>query len=188
MEKDELFELLISWLTLSVAFAWDLNPYKFIHLFLMTSIAVGTAFIFHEMAHRYVARRFGYPARFIMWKEGLLFALLLAVLTNGRFVFAAPGAVYVFGHPREKENGLISLAGPLTNLIIAYLFLFLAFFTPKAFLPIIMTTAWVNAFIGFFNMWPIFPLDGSKVLPWNPVVYSLVLLAFLPLLFVFPFM
>ena len=185
MERDELIELIISWITISVAFAWNVNPYTFLSSLPFYLLAVGTAFIFHELAHRYVANHFGYPARYIMWKEGLLFAILLAILTNGRFVFAAPGAVYVFGHPREEENAYISLAGPLTNLVLAYLFFFLALsFSPHSTLyTLLLALAKVNAFIGFFNMMPIFPLDGSKVLPWNPVVYFLVFAFFVPLVF-----
>ncbi len=185
MERDELVELLISWITLSIAFAWNVNPLIFFYALPFYLVAVGTAFILHEMAHRYMANRFGHPARYVMWREGLIFALLLAILTNGRFVFAAPGAVYVFGHPREEENGMISLAGPLANLVVAYLFFFLALtFPPSSDLfAFLLSVAKVNAFIGFFNMMPVFPLDGSKVLPWNPAAYFVVLALLSPLVF-----
>jgi len=178
-------ELIISWLTLSVAFAWNLNPTLFFYSLPFYLLAVGTAFVLHELAHRVVANHFGYPARYVMWKEGLLLALGLAILTNGRFVFAAPGAVYIFGHPREDENALISLAGPFTNLVIAYLFFFLALSLPpsSSLFALLLSLAKVNAFIGFFNMMPIYPLDGSKILPWNPFVYFVTLLLFTPLVF-----
>ncbi len=180
-----MLQLAISWLTLSIAFAWDINPAHFLYSLPFYLIAVGTAFIFHELAHRYVATKLGYPARFIMWKEGLIFAILLAMLTNGRFVFAAPGAVYIFGHPRLRENGMISLAGPLANLFVAYLFYLLAFLYSPTSLPyvLLLSVAKVNAFIGFFNMLRIFPLDGSKILPWSPLAYFLVMIGFVPLLF-----
>jgi Zn-dependent protease len=53
--------------------------------------------------------------------------------------------------------GKIALAGPLTNIILAYLFLFFNFDFLKT----------VNAWIAFFNLLPIPPLDGSKVLHWK---------------------
>jgi Zn-dependent protease len=180
VDRQELLELTISWLTISIAFAWDMDPYSFTHNLPFYLVAVGTAFIFHELAHRYVAHRFGYPARYIMWKEGLFFALLLSILTNGRFVFAAPGAVYIFGHPRPRENAYISAAGPTANLLVALFtcaFLFLA--SPvKGMAIFLQGLAWVNLFIGVFNLLPIYPLDGSKVLPYEPFLYVVLLILF----------
>ena len=180
MDRSELFELIISWLTISIAFAWDMNPYTFFYHLPFYLVAVGTAFIFHELAHRYVAHRFGYPARYIMWKEGLIFALLLAILTNGRFVFAAPGAVYIFGHPRPKENAYISAAGPTANLIIALLICSLLLLAQpmKGVATLLHGLAWVNLFIGIFNLFPIYPLDGSKILPYSPLLYFFLLALF----------
>ncbi len=183
LEPDEVKDILISWITLSIAFAWNINPYQFISDLPAYLLAVGTAFVFHELAHKFTAMRFGYPARFIAWWEGLLLAVGLAFITNGRFVFAAPGAVYVFGNPSIKENGIISVSGPVANLLVASILYFIAnslLLAPSIY-QLLIYIAKVNAFIGFFNMLPIFPLDGSKVLPWNPIIYTLVtlLLAYL---------
>ncbi len=180
MDRNEVFELVVSWLTISIAFAWDMNPYTFLYHLPFYLVAVGTAFIFHELAHRYVANRFGYPARYVMWREGLFFALLLAIATNGRFVFAAPGAVYIFGHPRPKENAYISAAGPLANLVVAFLICGFLFLTQpvKSISMLLQGLAWVNLFIGAFNLLPLYPLDGSKVLPYSPALYILLLVLF----------
>lgn len=177
MDRRELTELIISWLTLSIAFAWDINPITFLHSLPYFFIGVGTVFVLHELSHKYAAHYFGYPARFMLWWPGLLFSLLFAIATNGRYIFAAPGAVYVFGHPSVEEDGKISAAGPLTNLFLAYLFFFLA---PLS--PLFLFLSKINAMIGFFNMLPLYPLDGSKILAWNPAVFFIMLLAFLPVL------
>jgi Zn-dependent protease len=87
---------------------------------------------------------------------------------------AAPGAVYIFGRPNVKENGIISAAGPFTNLIIGYFSL--GALIPLAFVHSYLSTgafviALINLFIGAFNMIPMMPLDGSKIWKWNKPVY-----------------
>ncbi len=172
MDRSELFELAVAWLTLSIAFAWNIDQTTFFTTLPLYLIVVGTAFVFHELAHKYVSHYLGYPARFHMWTEGLVLAVALAIFTNGNFVFAAPGAVYVYGSPSERDNGLISLAGPMTNLLIAWLSLYTAYAVPPLY-TILIPVAYVNTFLGVFNMLPIYPLDGSKVLAWSPTVYLL---------------
>src|SRR3989338_9151331 len=99
MNKREIKDLLLSWVTISVAFAWmgfrifsPEGTTEFITHLVVVLIAVGTGFILHELAHKYVAIHYGDHAEFRAWKEGLIFALVLAVL-NSPIIFAAPGAV-----------------------------------------------------------------------------------------------
>lgn len=179
LSRREVHDLLISWLTLSLAFAWDIHFDALLTALPIYLVIVGTAFVLHELSHKFVANALGYPAEYRMWTSGLFFALFLAFATNGRFIFAAPGAVYIFGRPSRRDDGIISAAGPLTNLIVAYMFLYLAIVYQNALFFMIST---VNAFIGFFNLMPFFPLDGSKVLPWNPLIYFALLALYIPLL------
>jgi len=179
LSSREIIDLLASWITISVAFSAvsaPSNPLSVLPLYL---VVVGTAFVLHELSHKFVANALGYPAEYRMWTSGLFFALFLAILTNGRFIFAAPGAVYIFGRPSRRDDGIISAAGPLTNLIVSYIFLYLALIYQNTLFFVIST---VNAFIGFFNLMPFFPLDGSKVLPWNPLVYFALIALYIPLL------
>src|SRR5438093_1616122 len=55
-------------------------------------------------------------------------------------------------------------------------------------IAILYFTAYINIFLGGFNMVPIPPLDGSKVLAWNPAIWVLVIagIAFVFLGFLFP--
>lgn len=144
-------------------------------MFGISLIAVVTGFLFHELAHKILAQRYGCWAEYRMYPFGLLFAIITAFLG---FVFAAPGAVHVAGNVTKKQSGKISVAGPLTNACVGGLFLALAFGlaiieSPLYYIP------WFIAFINFllagFNMIPFPPFDGSKVIGWSFGIYALAL-------------
>ncbi len=178
LSKRELQDLFISWITLSVAFAWDLHFQAFLLRLPLYLVVVATAFIFHELGHKYSAIRLGYYAEYRAWTWGLVLAILLAATSP--FVFAAPGAVYILGSPNRRDNGIISLAGPLVNLIIAVLCFALLFFQVlPQFALWIYAVGYVNTFLGLFNMLPVYPLDGSKVFAWDKGAYFATVLAFL---------
>lgn len=177
--SDEAIQLLISVvavsLSLTLAFgSSDMGSSEFIFYMGAFTVTVGLGFVLHEMAHKIVAISYGARAAFKAWTTGLFLMLALAVVvrvTGFRFMFLAPGAVYIFAPRLTKEqSGMISIAGPLTNIALSAIFLIMAI----VFLPIsgVVTEvatlgARVNIFLAFFNMLPIFPLDGSKVLFWN---------------------
>ncbi len=198
MKARERNELIISWLTISAAFAMLLSSglpgpiqslRNFPISFLISSIAVGTGFILHELAHKYTAMRYGAHAEFRLWNFGLMLALftgILALFTNFRFLFAAPGAVYIYGsNISRKQNGIISLAGPLTNMLIAAVFFLLYVFFPFGLMGTIFRYGiFINIFLGLFNMLPIFPLDGSKVMAWDIRIWAVSFGSFL-LLYIF---
>ncbi|MFH0713714.1 MAG: site-2 protease family protein [Candidatus Micrarchaeota archaeon] len=184
---DEALHILISVITISLAFAivWT-GSTEFDAKFLATTgmilLTVGVAFIFHELAHKFVAIHYGAYARYQMWTLGLLFAVIMAFAVG--FVFAAPGAVYVYGnHITREQNGKISLAGPMTNLILGVLFLILGLSFP-ALKEIAIMGSGVNFFLGAFNMIPMFPMDGSKVYAWNKLVWAATLLPLVALIFI----
>jgi Zn-dependent protease len=182
--RKEKTDLLISWITLSIAFVWAVKngflglPGIDMTTALMISVpiafvAIGTGFIFHELAHRQAARHYGFISEFRMWKEGLLFALLIAFVTEGRFIFAAPGATYFFGNNVSiKQNGIISIAGPITNICVGLILLILSPLTDNIFLALIFSySSAINFFFAFFNLLPFGPLDGTKVFIWNKGIW-----------------
>ena len=139
-------------------------------------IATATGFILHEMGHRYVATRYGYVARFRLWAQGLLLTVIIVLATNGRAVFGAPGAVYITpaamsfydsNYRRtdpERDNMIISAAGPGINLAFALFFLPLIFLFPPSFVSTVGLFGFsLNVGLGSFNMLPVPPLDGSKI-------------------------
>lgn len=181
-------DLLIAWLALSAAFTVAmvgtsrLIPILILEMFLISMVTAGVAFLLHEMAHKFTAMRYGYWAEFQMNSTMLVVAVAVAALA--KVVFAAPGATMIYGSQiTPEENGKISLAGPLSNLLllIPFVGILLAGLASGIFelaLVGIMGIR-VNAMIAAFNLLPLGPLDGVKILAWNPPVYiGTVLVAF----------
>ncbi len=167
----EIKELLISTIIITFCFAWvhrDL-PINFGVLYIYMFIVVGSAFALHELGHKISAQRFGHYAEYRMWEFGLLIAFVLAVTVN--WFFIAPGAVYIIPSYRgmsREENGIISVSGIIVNISLSLLFYIGYQLTGLWFLGY---GAMINAFLAFLNLLPIPPLDGSKVLTWNPIAW-----------------
>ncbi|MEK6938518.1 MAG: metalloprotease [Nanoarchaeota archaeon] len=133
-------------------------------LVLISLFTAGIGFLLHELAHKFSAQHYGCAAEFRSFDQMLFFALLLAVGVG--FTFIAPGAVMISGMITRKENGIISLAGPIVNYILALLFLGLMFFIPAgAFFFSIGFQ--INLWLGLFNMIPFMNFDGAKIWHWN---------------------
>ncbi|MFH0832519.1 MAG: site-2 protease family protein [Candidatus Aenigmatarchaeota archaeon] len=168
--NQEIKDLAISAVVLAFVFAYSGLNLNFINDFPAALIAVSLGFILHELGHRAVAKKFHCHAEYRIWKEGLMLALLITLATSGAFVFAALGAVMIhsLGPLSRKRIGLISLTGPAMNILLAFVFLLLNFLFP---LNVFYMGAYVNVWLALFNLFPIPPLDGSKIFFWNKAVW-----------------
>ncbi|MFA7562256.1 MAG: site-2 protease family protein [Methanoculleus sp.] len=180
-------DLLIAWLAISIAFTLiyirgGVDPIGLIIFFVMSLVTVGVAFVLHELAHKFAAMRYGYWAEFKKDNQMLLIAVVMAALVG--VVFAAPGATYVYGNATRAENGRISAAGPVTNLLLCIPFAALVLFGGGGLIALVgLVGLRVNAMIATFNMLPISILDGRKVLAWNPAVFAVLIIASVGILF-----
>ena len=104
---------------------------------------------------------------------GLLAGLIFAFFTQ-RLIFAAPGAVHIFGrYLSHREDGIIALGGTYSNVLLALLFLSIGTFSNSSILSLIASSGFkVNMFLAIFNLIPSAPLDGQKVFFWNPVMWA----------------
>ncbi len=194
--KTEIVHIVISWLAISYAFAililWSQTRMKptsedltngIFNPLVISLFTVGISFIIHEMSHKMVAQKFGSWAEFRM-SPIMLFLMLILVYEFG-ILFAAPGAVMIYGGTvGRRENGLISLAGPLSNLFLGIAF-FLLLSEPGTLHEIGRYGAIVNIVLALFNMIPFGIFDGKKVWDWNKPVYLVIVIAAILLLYLY---
>lgn len=189
--NEELTHLVIAWLSLAFVFSIGYfiraGPRAFALFFIISLIAVGSGFILHELAHKYTARRFGHWAEFRLSPQGLMFTFLFAALSLGQVIFAAPGATLIvpagaiFGYGlSRRESGIISAAGPITNLVLALVFYILGIFSyiiPQDFLNfyLLLTSygIFINIWLAAFNLIPLWVLDGKKIFDWDMRIWLL---------------
>jgi Zn-dependent protease len=161
-------------------------------------LAIGPAFLLHEIGHKIVAKKNGCWAEFRADPRGLRNGVLVAALLG--IVFMAPGAVMVAGLVTRRQNGHIAVAGPLVNFSLFVIGIPLwgavigltgsAEFAHYSYLAngsliwqaMIFDIGYfwlgANLFLGLFNMIPWGPLDGLKVKDWNEQVFYLVIAIF----------
>lgn len=173
IDKEELKDLFIA--TLVIAFIFSYGNLNFL---LFWIVVVLTGFVFHELAHKYAAIHYGHEARFEISYAGLGFALLLKILAGVTLI--VPGAVMIYKHFRltrsKKEvaiEGVIAAAGPLTNLVIATLSLIIGRFFYYSY--VFNFIAYFNTYLALFNLLPLPPLDGFKIIRWSYLVEGLMM-------------
>lgn len=102
----------------------------------------------HEVAHAVVAR-----------SRGHVVTELAVTLWGGHTAYS--------GASRRPLDGiLVSVVGPLTNLLLAVVCWFAFLAQPAMTIPALLlyAAAFSNAFVGFFNLLPGLPLDGGQIL------------------------
>ena len=139
----------------------------------------------HEAAHGYAARYFGdhtasmlgritlNPLKHIDPVGTILMPLLLYFATSGAFLFGYAKPVPVnFGNLRHPKRDMIwvALAGPLSNLLQALLWLALFIvllglnIEERFFVEMARAGVLVNLVMWAFNLFPLPPLDGGRIL------------------------
>ncbi|SFB07976.1 Zn-dependent protease (includes SpoIVFB) [Collimonas sp. OK607] len=145
------------------------------------------AITLHEAAHAYAARYFGDSTAYMMGRMSLnpikhvdpfgtiLIPILLYFSTGGAFLFGYAKPVPInFGQLRKPKRDMawVALAGPAANFVMALIWL-LVLIGLKVFLQqgeqdffVLMARAGIltNLVMFAFNLFPIPPLDGGRIL------------------------
>jgi Zn-dependent protease len=161
----------------------DIN--NLIQTVLIYALPVLFAITVHEAAHGYVARHFGDNTAYMMGRVTLnpikhidpvgtiLMPLMLYFATSGAFLFGYAKPVPVnFGHLRHPKRDMIwvALAGPASNFVQAILWALLFTvlvamgLTERFFLDMAKAGVLVNLVMWAFNLFPVPPLDGGRIL------------------------
>ena len=148
--------------------------------FLFFFIIIVPSAILHEYAHGFAADWLGDPTarnagRLTLDPRAhidifgtILMPILLLVVSAGNFMFAYAKPVPYNPYNlinRKWGPALVGVAGPAANLIVAVAFGMLVRFLPaNAFTSVVALVVYANILLAVFNLAPIPPLDGSKIL------------------------
>lgn len=144
--------------------------------FLIWLIALVVAITVHEFAHAWSAVRLGDPTPKLQGRLTLnplahLDPLGTLMLLLVRFGWGKPVQFdqYNLQNPR-RDAAIISLAGPASNLITAAIFAIILRLASSPFSPfnflsnLFIPIIFLNIVLAVFNLLPIHPLDGGKIL------------------------
>ncbi len=168
---------------------------------LMATLLSGVVWTLHVAAQKLMARRYECRTIYFMSPHfiavSILLTLFISIMSFGQFVLvvAAVGFVnvstkysmrlgYKFMGLTLKETGEVAVAGWIANVLLALLLKVLHPVHPAFFTYFIEMNLWV----ALFNLLPIPPLDGSKILSWNVAAWVVSLALSITLLLTLPFL
>ncbi len=158
----------------------DIDIQRLLLLIVIQAPPLLFALTLHELAHGYVAYRLGDPTakqagRLTMnpLKHLDPFGVLAFIIMKIGWAKPVPVDPRYFRNPR-KDMLVVALAGPAANVFLAIasalllqVLLRLPFLPPALSQPLhhmLVASVWINVMLAVFNLLPIPPLDGSKIL------------------------
>jgi len=165
-----------------------MNAMSGIEIFIFQLVVLIFSVMIHEVAHGFVAEKLGDPTARLAGRLTLnplkhldpFGSVILPLILSIPLLFG--GSAFIFGWAKpvpynpynlkdpEKGGAVVAAAGPLSNILLAAIFgglirLFIGFgfgsLTLVALLSVIVS---INLLLAIFNLLPIPPIDGSKVI------------------------
>jgi Zn-dependent protease len=155
-----------------------------IQTFAVYALPILFAITLHEAAHAYAARHFGDATAYMQGRMslnpvkhidpvGTILIPIVLFFVGSPFLFGYAKPVPVeFGNLRNPKRDMawVALAGPAANLVMALMWLILVIVLTAMqvnevfFMKMAEAGVWVNLVIFAFNLFPIPPLDGGRIL------------------------
>jgi len=148
-------------------------------IFLLNVIYLVLAVSIHEFAHAFAADRLGDPTpraagRLTLNPFAHIDPLGTVVLPLSLLLLSGGSSAYGWGKPTpfdpynlknpRRDSGIISIAGPLSNLLLAILVSIIIRLLPGIYSVFLIPLILTNIGLAIFNLVPIGPLDGQKII------------------------
>ena len=145
-------------------------------------IIVGSGVLVHHLAQKLTAIQLGLKAEIKLWWYGLLGGLLVCLASNGAWTVYLASGVFIHHVPLQRvgkfryyagvwEWAKVALSGPLANVLLAG-FIKTAQVWLELFNPVLVDQVFTfNLMYAAFSLFPIPPLDGSRVFYASRLVY-----------------
>ena len=180
MSLQERWGLVVTLITASLVFAYNFDrPLSMFAALPGALVAVAIAMVVHEAFQRWVASRLGCSAAYEMWLPGAVFSLSMMMI--GIKLIVVGGAAVLahkfsrFGmrerHASIEEVGIVSMAGPAANLLLATVLQ--PFAGPAGLAAAIGYLANINAMFALYNLIPLKQVDGGGFMMWSVVFWLL---------------
>ncbi|MHA2223697.1 MAG: hypothetical protein ACXAC8_00590 [Candidatus Hodarchaeales archaeon] len=153
---------------------------------LVLSVLIIPLFLFHELAHKFVAQGFGLRSEFRLYPNMALLSLI-SIIPLFPVKIIAPGVVFSSGRGESDISARISLAGPMLNILLSGIFLISAAFVNTYWASFLLLASRFSFDLAVFNLLPFSVLDGAKVIQWNERLFLLIFIAALVLWAFHPF-
>ncbi|MBI5205255.1 MAG: site-2 protease family protein [Nitrospirae bacterium] len=147
-----------SWFIVFGLITWSLSTYYFPEAApklpatsywikgILAALLLFASVAFHELAHSFVAKRYG-----------------LSIASITLFIFG--GVAHMKGEPPHPKAELrIAVAGPLSSFFLSIIFFYISLNTDDGTKALFSYLARINLILGVFNLIPGFPMDGGRVL------------------------
>jgi len=182
----ELRALIISIIAIAFVISfkeWGTTKFDFgagIYNWFNAILIVALSMLIHDAGQRIWALAIGYRLEFKMWSFGLLAALIVAFISNGSLWIIVPSGFmlhHLAGHRlgffRYGINyfgqAMVAFAGALFTLMLIIFLKVLSAFFPN---PLLQKAIFFNVIYVIISLFPIPPLDGSKILFGSRMLYA----------------